>query len=179
MSDGTDWCFDGELAPIFRERARMLIRSGYFPSADFEDIQQDLALHLFSKSDRYDGSRGALVAFARTVTKRKALSMIRRARAARRLAYLVPLEVPVDAADAESGEERTRAATEVAEPMALQVEDLIDLARLTDAGDQRERELCRAVMLNGGLARACRELGMPRATGQYVLKRIRIRHRDG
>lgn len=59
------------------QRARKVARPPLFTKCDYEDIRQDLAVHLYKKLDHYTATQGDLLAFVHKVLRNRALNLAR------------------------------------------------------------------------------------------------------
>ena len=75
---------NGYVHQLIKHKARTLCRLGVFSNSDYEDIVQELWLHLLEREDRYDASRASFETFANRVIKNKVRSIIRHRTAAKR-----------------------------------------------------------------------------------------------
>ena len=78
------WETDLEISKLIRSEARKLSRQKCFRPSDVEDLEQEFRLVLVKKAHKYDSSRGKFQAFAATVIKSKAASLVRAAKAEKR-----------------------------------------------------------------------------------------------
>ncbi|MCL4197685.1 MAG: hypothetical protein KJZ69_09355 [Phycisphaerales bacterium] len=77
--------FDSATTKIILAVARWLSRRPAFTAADAPELAQILACHLWLKQPRFDPQRGDWLTFARVVVDRRAKSLLREARAGKRL----------------------------------------------------------------------------------------------
>lgn len=76
--------FDPEITVLVRNSARKLCRSPGFSRDEFEDIQQELLLHLWERRHLYDPTKASPAGFACMLIKRKVISMVRHRNAEKR-----------------------------------------------------------------------------------------------
>jgi DNA-directed RNA polymerase specialized sigma24 family protein len=74
-----DWILDPKISSLIRHKARRLARSGGFSRSDQADIEQELAIHLMSKSGSFDPNRAQAATFASRLIENRARSMHRAA----------------------------------------------------------------------------------------------------
>lgn len=77
--------FDSATTKIILAAARWLSRRPAFSAGDAPEFAQILACHLWLKQPRFDPQRGDWLTFARVVVDRRAKSLLREARAGKRL----------------------------------------------------------------------------------------------
>lgn len=75
---------DGYVHQLIKHKARSLCRLGVFGKSDYEDIVQELWLHLLEREAQYDASRASFETFANRVLTNKVRSIIRHRTAAKR-----------------------------------------------------------------------------------------------
>lgn len=75
---------DGYVHQLIKYKARTLCRMSIYSKSDFEDIVQDLWLHLLEQESKFDASRACFETFANRAITNKARSMNRHRRAEKR-----------------------------------------------------------------------------------------------
>lgn len=73
--------YNPEDARIIRSKTRRLVGHWGFTSTDLPDLDQDLAIHVVVRQDRFDPSRGTRGAFVSTLTARRLIQLIEHRRA--------------------------------------------------------------------------------------------------
>lgn len=76
--------FGTETSQLIRTKAWRLCRHRGFTASDRDDIEQELALHLWRQSPRYDPAIGAWLTWASFVLDKRCVSIVRHRTAARR-----------------------------------------------------------------------------------------------
>ncbi|WP_439630594.1 sigma-70 family RNA polymerase sigma factor [Gemmata sp.] len=144
--EGADDRMCPRVAAIIKAKAaRLAARAGLRPQ-DREDLEQELALHVLERRDRFDPARGTWPAFAHRLAERFASNFLRARRAAKRDGGpLAPLTA--DVPGPEPGDPELPA--EVARALAGLPDDLRAAAELVMAAT---------------VAEAARKLGVARST---------------
>lgn len=75
---------DGYIHQLINYKARTLCRMWIFRQSDYDDIVQDLWLHLLEREVQFDASRACFETFANRVITNKVRSIIRHRKAAKR-----------------------------------------------------------------------------------------------
>ena len=75
---------DKYTAAIIRRKARQLVSRTEMSASDQEDIEQELAIHLWLKAPAYDPQRGPWLAFATTLVSHEATKLLQKHRAKKR-----------------------------------------------------------------------------------------------
>ena len=75
---------DAYIAKLIRSKARSLCRRASFSASDFEDIQQDLWVHLLGQQEKFDPNLATFNTFANRVINNKVCSIIRHSLAKKR-----------------------------------------------------------------------------------------------
>lgn len=75
MGDHPDPRFTSADAKTVKEKAKQVIGQFGFIAADLEDLQQEVAMHVFQHTHRHDPTRGSREAFVGTTAKNKLLHM--------------------------------------------------------------------------------------------------------
>jgi len=66
---------------LIQRKARQLIRQGFFPKSDCDDLEQELRIHLWQQIGKFNPDLGHWNAFLTTVLERHAATFVRRCKA--------------------------------------------------------------------------------------------------
>ncbi|HYH67803.1 MAG TPA: hypothetical protein VD866_24110 [Urbifossiella sp.] len=143
---------DPAVAALVRIKARQVAARCGLPTADRDDAEQDVALHVWPRLGRFDPELADAGAFARMLVARAVATVLRRRRA-RRATDLLATAVRLGEGDVP--DPRSWPAREQAAAQALAV------AAVVAALPPRLRRTARAVA-GGTVASAARRLGLPR-----------------
>lgn len=143
MGADTDPRLTEKDAEIIRRKAKRLVGHYGYRSSDVQDIEQDLAMHVFQQTCRHHPERGSRYGFVVTVVKNKLLNLIQLKRAMKRNnACEVRAEEVGEAGqlDERGSPEQIDIQIDVRDLLQRMPEDLQQIARLRMAG-HRESEL--------------------------------------
>ncbi|HEX4606993.1 MAG TPA: LysR family transcriptional regulator, partial [Urbifossiella sp.] len=148
---------------LLRAKARQLARRYYLPPDDRDDVEQDLAAHVWARLGRYDPARAGPDAFVRMLAARAAATAVRRRRGA-----TDPLATARRAGDADSIDARAWPGPEAGVDRALDVAAVL-------APLPRRLRLTAALVMAGSVAAAGRTLGLSRRAMYRQLAELRAR----
>ncbi|MBN9524536.1 helix-turn-helix domain-containing protein, partial [bacterium] len=137
---------------LLRGKARQVVRRCWLPAADRDDVEQDLAAHVWPRLGRYDAARSDREVFVRMLVARAAATVIRRRRVRR---VTDPLATALLLGEGDAPDPRSWPTREEAAARAL------DVAAVVAALPPRLRRTARAVA-GGTVASAARALGLTR-----------------
>ena len=167
-------------ATKIRFHARQLARTGFFPSQDTEDIEQDLMVDLLRRLDDFDPGRASRNTFIARIVEHAAATLIEAARAEKR-----GCQFQLDSLDAPLGDDDQGALTLgdiIPDDAGLwsahglrwneAAELRLDLSRVLDRIPHRLSSLCARLSI-GTVTEVSRETGMPRPTIYDALAEVR------
>jgi len=181
-SDPSRRALDAYAEACIRHKAHQLVGQAGFTADDVEDLEQELAIHLFEQLPKFDPTRGAFSTFVDRVLTHKAADILDARFAARRdcriqvgsLDDTVRLreggEVPIMDLDLEDAMHVQRGIS-VPSPYD-EAERSIDLERAMAGLTPEQRDLCRRLM-TATIAEISAATGVPRPTLYDRLRQIR------
>jgi RNA polymerase sigma-70 factor, ECF subfamily len=171
---------------LIRRKSRELATHENFTPSDQDDIAQDLWLWLIEKLDCFDPERGTIFAFIATIVDRKAASILRHHRAAKRdTCRCRSLSLSIRANDG-TYVELASTITEDASDARLgkrtwhpqyRTECELDLTTVLESLSDEDRELCERLMTQS-LSEVARDMEVPRSTLQDRINRLRQQFTD-
>lgn len=172
--------FDDYAITSIKLKVRQLIKRCGFDASDREDMEQELALHLFQHLQKYDPERGTMKTFIICVVENKARIMIRvRNRRIKNLDF--PLfslneEIPeedgfgvMQRVEAIDGEDYLLRTGLLSRPTMELLEMRVDIERILDTLPQSLQEICERLKTQT-VTQIAAETG---ASRQQVYERIR------
>lgn len=143
MGNHADPRFTEEDAEIIKRKAKRLAGHYGYRSSDVEDIEQDLAMHVFQQTHRHQPERGSREKFVSKVAKNKLLNLIEQRTAKKRDRRRdVRMDEVGEGAllDGENTPEQIDVGIDVRTVIALLPEDLRQVALLRQRHSEKELE---------------------------------------
>jgi len=157
--------FDEYMRSLIRSKARQLVGRFGFTSADREDIEQELALHLMERMAQFDPRRSSGSTFIDRISQHKIASMLR-GRYAQRRDYRRSVSLDDD------GTHQTIEPVTRCQPRANP--DLaIDMAHALESLDAELRKVCK-LLEHVSIAETARRLGLSRTQARSRIAKIRM-----
>lgn len=156
---------------LIKNKARMLVGKAGFRASDLEDLEQELALDLFTRLPKYNPERARRTTFMAMVVDHK-LSALLDERHAQCRDWRMCRESLDECADCEDGLSRADTLADAAAPTSDDLALEIDLQRALDTLPADLRELW-DLLLDSNINRVARRAGISRAT--IYAKRDRLR----
>ena len=181
-ADSSRRALDAYALACIKHKAYQLVGQAGFTADDVEDLEQELAVHLFEQLPKFDPARGAFSTFVDRVVDHKAADILDARFAARRdcRIYVGSIddtvrlreggEVPITDLDLEDAVHVQRG---ISDPSPYAEAELgIDLERAMAALTPELRDLCRR-LLTATIAEISAATGVPRPTLYDRLRQIR------
>ncbi len=158
---------------LIRCKARALVGKAGFTSADCEDIEQELALDLLVRLDKYDPKKSKRNTFMTRVVEHCIASLIAKRQAACRDWRLCrdSLDEPLDE-ESDLGSVRIDKEADPSTPTSDDLAREMDIQNAVMELPDDLRELW-THLLDSNMHRASREMGIPRSTLYSRLERLR------
>ena len=163
---------------LIRSKARTLIGKAGFTSADCEDIEQELALDLLARLENYDPKKSKRNSFMARVVEHRISTLLEERHAACRDWRLC--RESLDDPEWQEREEGTSRIENQPDPTTPTRDDLaleMDLRNAVENLPPDLRDLWER-LLHSNIHRVAREIGIPRTTLYYHLKRLRAALRE-
>jgi RNA polymerase sigma-70 factor (ECF subfamily) len=148
----------GYASNLIKHKARRLIGRYGFTRSDYEDIQQELKLHVLQRMRHFDPRRGSMTTFLNRIVENKLASVIRHRTATKRHCCRV---TSLDDMRASRGDVELADFAVAESPRDLAT----DLTGAIDKLEPDDRRLANLLM-NGTLLEAARRLGITRASAR-------------
>jgi RNA polymerase sigma factor (sigma-70 family) len=162
---------DDATRALVRAKARQIVRGAGFVPTDADDLEQDIAVHVWTRLERYDRSKADRAVFVRMLVGHAAATALRdRTRRVRRAPPALARALWDGDAHAEPVDPRA-ARREAATALALDVADVLD------ALPRKLRRVAEALKTHS-VAAAARHLGVSRAAVYATLKELRRAFED-
>ncbi|MGB9619591.1 MAG: sigma factor [Armatimonadota bacterium] len=175
--------FDDYAITSIKLKVRQLIKRCGFDASDREDMEQELALHLFQHLQEYDPERGTMKTFIVCVVENKARIMIRvRNRRIKNLDF--PLfslneEIPeedgfgvMQRVEAIDGEDYLLRTGLLSRPTMELLEMRVDIERILDTLPQSLREICERLKTQN-VTQISAETGASRQQVYEMIRKLR------
>lgn len=159
---------------LIRIKARRLVGSAGFTSADFDDIQQAIALDLLVRLKNYDASRARKTTFMARIVAHCIVTLIEKRIAACR--HWRRCRTSLDDPEWQKSEEGGARIQRLADPTATTSDDIafsMDLQAALEALPEDLRRLWGLLLLDSSMSHAAREMEIPRTTLYGRLERLR------
>ena len=178
MYSGNDYgALDAEVARFVEGKASQLVRQGVVNESDRQDVEQDLAVEVIRRAERYDPARGPRNAYDKHIIKNAVATLIERKWAAKRdpRREAGSLDRPVQGPDGEgtSRSELFPADGDHRRPSSSQGPDLAHDVNAAQKG--LDLDLCSLAekLKTKSVSEVARETGRPRGTIYEDIKKIR------
>jgi RNA polymerase sigma-70 factor (ECF subfamily) len=168
---------------LIRKKARQLVGRAGFTRSDQDDLEQELALKLLKHRAAFDPAQSHWYAFVTTVVERHAATLLRNKQVEKRdhtraTSLHIIVEDPVNGPSALAdtiGQRELDARRGRSSRSDLELAELVqDVAAVLASLPPEWREACERLK-RGSVARAARDLGLPRTTLSSLLRRLRER----